>query len=123
MTHGKTTMKKEAKKKVITNDDRIAFVSKIYSKIYCEEIKDCTYFGKMGLNDIHTAIPLEIEFGEEAISFWWWQDWWSDDVKQLCEKMRNYLFGFTSGFFLDAYVNVDEKSYTEGRMTLIVDFN
>lgn len=116
-------MKKEEKKKVITNDDIIAFVNKIYSKIYCEEVEGCTYFGKMGLNDIHTAIPLEIEFGEEAISFWWWQDWWSDDVKQLCEKMKNYLFGFTSGFFLDAYVNVDEKSYTEGRMTLIVDFN
>lgn len=116
-------MKKEAKKKVITSDDRIAFLNKIYSKIYCEEIEDCTYFGKMGFNDTHTSIPLEIEFGEEAISFWWWKDWWTDDVKQLCEKMKNYLFGFTSGFFLDAYVYVDEDSLGDGRMTLIVNFD
>lgn len=115
-------MKKEEKKKVITNDDRIAFVNKIYSKIYCEEIEDCTYFGKMLLNDVHSSIPLEIEFGDEAISFWWWHGWSIDDVKQLGDKMKNFLFGFTSGFFLDAYVNVDEKSYTEGRMTLIVNF-
>ena len=116
-------MKKEAKKKVITSDDRIAFVNKIYSKIYCEEIKDCTYFGKMSLNDIHAAFPLEIEFGDEAISFWWWHGWSLEDVNQLCDKMKNYLFGFTSGFFLDAYVYIDVDSMDEGRMTLIVDFN
>ena len=116
-------MKEEEKKKVITEDDRMAFVNKIFSKIFCEEVEDCSYFGKMHFNDLHMSIPLEIEFGEEAISFWWWHGVWMENVERLSEKMKNYLFGFTSAFFLDAYVNIDEKSYTEGRVTLIVNFD
>ncbi len=114
-------MKKDEKKKVITITAQKAFLSRIYLNVYCEEVEDCTYFGKMNLNDLHLSIPLEIEFSNETISFWWWQGW-AMDAKQIGEKMRNYLFGFTTGFFTDADVYVDEDSVNDGMMTLLVTF-
>ncbi len=114
-------MKKDEKKKVISIVDQKAFLSKIYLNVYLEEEKDSTYFGKMSLNDLHACIPLEIEFTDETISFWWWQIW-TMDAKQIGEKMRNFLFGYTSGFFSDAYVYVDEDSVNDGKMTLLVNF-
>lgn len=114
-------MKKGEKKKVISIVDKNAFLSKIYLNVYCVEVEDCTYFGKMNLNDLHESIPLEIEFSDETISFWWWARW-RMDTKQIGEKMRNYLFGFTSGFFSDADVYVDEDSVNDGKMTLLVTF-
>lgn len=114
-------MKKEEKKKVLTIVDQKAFLSRIYLNVYCEEEKDCTYFGKMSLNDLHASIPLEIEFTNETITFWWWNGL-SMEGKQLGEKMRNYLLGFTTAFFKDAYVYVDDDAMTDGKMTLLLNF-
>lgn len=116
-------MKKEEEKKVIDPLVQKAFVKQIFTEVFIETEKDYIYFGKMDFSGENYTIPLEIMFADNFLTFCWWSNVWSRDVEKFCEKMRNYIIGFTHGFFTGAHVSVYDDLCCEGKITLIINFN
>lgn len=116
-------MKKEEKKKVIAPLVQKAFVKHIFTEVVIEAEKDYLYFGKMEVSDEHITIPLEVEFADNFITFYWWYSVWVRDVEKFNEKLRNYILGFAHGYFLDAYISVYEDSANKGKITLKIDID
>lgn len=114
-------MNKKKKKKVITINDKKAFVKEILYEPYLEIEKNCVYFGKMCNIDEHGTTPLEVVITDDEITFYWWHVW-SRDVEKFGEKMRNYLLGFTNGFFRDAYIHVVVGCVNNGMIRIKIDF-
>lgn len=116
-------MKKEEEKKVIDTKVQKAFVKQIFTEVFIEAEKSYVYFGQMDFSGEHFIIPLEVTFADNYLTFCWWYNVWARDVEKFSEKMKNYILGFTHGFFSDAYISLYDDCACEGKITLKVDFD
>lgn len=116
-------MKKEEEKNVIDATLRKAFVEQIFTEVFIEAEKNYIYFGQMDFSGENYTIPLEVTIADNFFTFCWWSNVWAGDVHKFCEKMRNYILGFTHGFFTGSHVSVYDDCACEGKLTLVINFN
>lgn len=99
-----------------------SFLRTLFYNEYYEKEKYCIYFGQLYIVDENGTIPLEVEFLEDEIYFWWWYRYGVDNNK-FRDKMRNYLIGIIKGFFRDAYIVILEDDANRSKLQVRINFD